>query len=175
MRKLSKREEKRSTRSNRFMARMICFACLYRLKPQASTINEMHLNKTNHSSLPCTESWDWSAEAALCSFYALCFCALFLSCLFLFFLIRNFTMFSLVGKKNCTEKQRSSHWAVMFFSLIQFEASPTGTLYCLFFMLPWHLSCSESTLWNLWLKKKVISIPADMWWPQDTLLCFEPV
>lgn len=27
------------------------------------------------------------------------FCALFLSCLFLFFLIRNFTMFSLVGKK----------------------------------------------------------------------------
>lgn len=73
MRKLSKREEKRSTRSNRFMARMICFACLYRPKPQASTINEIQLNKTNHSSLPCTESWDWSAEAALCSFYALCF------------------------------------------------------------------------------------------------------
>lgn len=33
----------------------------------------MKYNWTNHSSLPCTESWDWSAEAALCSFYALCF------------------------------------------------------------------------------------------------------
>lgn len=48
-------------------------------------------------------------------------------------LIRNFTMFSLV-KTLCTEKQRSSHpySAVMFFSLIQFEVSPTGTLYSFF-------------------------------------------
>lgn len=37
-------------------------------------------------------------------------------------------------KKLCREKQRCSHpySAVMFFSLIQFEASPTGAVYCFF-------------------------------------------
>lgn len=51
----------------------------------------------------------------------------------------------------------------MFFSLIQFEASPTGAFYCFFFMLPWHLSYSESTLWNLWLKRKKKSYIRPQW------------
>lgn len=48
-------------------------------------------------------------------------------------------MFSLVTNppppKNCRAKQQGSHLysAVMFFSLIQFEAPPTGALYCFFF------------------------------------------
>lgn len=58
------RGEKRSRRSNRFMAGMICFACLHPLELPASTINEIHLSKTKHSSMPCTKSWDGRVKAA---------------------------------------------------------------------------------------------------------------
>lgn len=152
----------------------------------ASTINEIHLSKTKHSSMYKVMGWE-SQSCFTASHVAFLLSVLFAvsvsKFLVSFCLIRNLTMFSLVKKKKlCREKQRSSHLysAVMFFSLIQFEASPTGAFYCFFFfMLPWHLSYSESTLWNLWLKKKkekkVISVPDDVWRPQDTPLCSEPV
>lgn len=43
---------------------------------------------------------------------------------------------------------------VMLFFPIQFEALPAGMPYFFFFMSPWHLNYSESTLWNLLGKKK---------------------
>lgn len=63
-------------------------------------------------------------------------------------------MFSLVGKKKLyreTTKQPLSCDVFLPHSVWSFTNWHTVLL---FFMLPWHLSCSESTLWNLWLKKK---------------------
>lgn len=57
--------EKRSRRSNRFMARMICFACLHPLKLPGSTITETHLSKIKRSSMACTTSWDERVKAAI--------------------------------------------------------------------------------------------------------------
>lgn len=133
------RGEKRSRRSNRFMAKMICFACLLPLELPASTINEIHLSKTKHSSMYKVMGWE-SQSCFTASHVAFLLSVLFAvsvsKFLVSFCLIRNLTMFSLVKKKKlCREKQRSSHLysAVMFFSLIQFEASPTGAFYCFFF------------------------------------------
>lgn len=82
------RGEERSRRSNRFMAGMICFACLHCLELAASTINEMHLRKTK----PCAKSWHGRVKATLpCSLSALgvahsiCFHVSFC-------LIKNFTL-----------------------------------------------------------------------------------
>lgn len=91
--------------SNRFMARMICFACQHPLKLPASTINETHLCKSEHSSTPCTKSWDGRVKAAptlamkLFLWYVL-FAVSVPNLSVSFCLIRNFTMFSLVKNNN---------------------------------------------------------------------------
>ena len=68
-------------------------------------------------------------------------------------------MFFLVEKKkqkNCVERNND---AAIPIQLWCFSPSFSLKLHQLaqstaFFMLPWHLSYSESTLWNLWLTKK---------------------
>lgn len=138
---------------------MICFACLRCTPPSSRPPPSMKHTRAKPSGAPCTKSRDGRVKKRLyCSRVALSlrpvlFAVSVSKFPVSFCLIRNLTMFSLVTKKNktqknCRAKQQGSHLysAVMFFSLIQFEAPPTGALYCFFFMLPWHLSYSESTL-----------------------------
>lgn len=154
MRKLSKRrKEQQKKQQLRGQDDLFCLST----PPEAARLHyQGNTLKTKHSSIPCTSSRDRGVKAALplammqlfCSLC--CYLSLFVSSPDSFSLIRNFTMFSLVKKKKKKKekrKERSSHpySAVMFFSLIQFEATPTGTLSC-FFMLSWHLSYSKSTL-----------------------------
>lgn len=65
-----------------------------------------------------------------------------------FCIVRSLTM-SYLEKKQCRGKQGSSHLysAVMFFSLIQFEASPTGSVYCFF-----HVATAFKRQWKHSLK-----------------------
>lgn len=184
------RGEKRSRRSNRFMARMICFACLHSLKLPGSSINEIHLRKTKHSSMACTTSWDGRVKTAIL------FAKMFLlSVLFSvsvpkfpvsFCPIRNLTMFSMIKKT-----KNNNYESAIPIQLWCFSPSFSLKLHQLahstaFFILPWHLCYSESSLWNPWHQKKkktitkkqtqkqLICVPTDVW--QHKLpLCFEPV
>lgn len=100
--------------------------------------------------------YPWSPFALCVSVYKFCvsFC-----------LIRNLTMFSLVKRL----KQWRSQWCFSsLFSLKRYQLA----LHTFFSMSPWHLNYSESTLWNLRLKKpEAISIPV----PQETPVCLEPL
>lgn len=107
----------------------------------------MKYTRAKPSGAPCTKSWDGRVKKQLyCSRVALSLRSVLFAVSVSkfpvsFCLIRNLTMFSLVTKKkkppqkNCRAKQQGSHLysAVMFFSLIQFEAPPTGALYRFFF------------------------------------------
>lgn len=82
-----------------------------------------------------------------------------------FCLIRNSTMFSLVKKL----KQWRKQW--YFPSIFSLKCYQLAFHASFFLNSPWHLNKTESTLWNLWLKKEVISITV----PQETPVCFEPL
>lgn len=65
-------------------------------------------------------------------------------------------MFSLVEKKLCVQRNNEAAIPIQLWCFSPLFSLKLHQLahYTAFFMLPWHLSYSESTLWNLWLKKK---------------------
>lgn len=128
-------EKKKARRSTRFVAWMICFACLHPLKAD-SPHYPWRTQEIGKRQLAMYKVMRFKRQSYFISCHNVAFFAFHSTPLLLFLvsfcLIRKLTMFSLVKrkKKQHAAKQQNRHWAVMFFSFIQFEASPTGTLYC---------------------------------------------